>query len=104
MHVADQNNTDTGYAAIDSIIFDYKPESLRCDTMPPQAQVKPTQQPPTDKPDSNPKFCNFEEDICGWKENSSGGGFEWKRTNGDLEDGITGPQEDYDDTGSSTDN
>ena len=107
MHGPDTNTSSLGYAALDSIIFDYTPDMLQhCQTMPPQAEVKPTQPPSTPHPDSGPKFCNFELDLCDWtldSELNATVDFVWARTTGDEQDGLTGPQENYDHSGLSKD-
>ena len=76
-----------------------------CEVLPPSAEVKPTETPPTDTPaDKTPKFCNFETDLCSWYEESglnSTESFVWMRTSGEEQDGLTGPQQDYDHTESS---
>ena len=73
--------------------------------MPPEAAVNPTESPPTDKPDNTkPTFCNFEEDLCNWTEDSglnATANFVWSRTSGKEQDGLTGPSEDYNHSGES---
>ena len=94
-----QNNTKDGYAAIDSISFDYS-EANTCELLPPDADVKPT-----DSPASGPTDADFEE--CGWCEWSEDSGlnseenFVWNRTTGADQDGLTGPTEDWDSTATS---
>ena len=41
---SDNNNTQAGYAAVDSIMFDYSPDK-ECEVLPPDAIVKPTAPP-----------------------------------------------------------
>ena len=105
VHGKDSNTSDIGYAAIDSFLFDYTPEMQQCQTMPPAAEVKPTEAPPTETPDHTiQQFCNFEENLGGWTEESglnATAAFVWSRTSGEEQDGLTGPQEDYDQTGTS---
>ena len=94
-----QNNTKDGYAAIDSISFDYS-EANSCELLPPDADVKPT-----DSPGSEPTGADFEE--CGWCDWSEDSGlnseenFVWNRTTGADQDGVTGPSLDYDSTATS---
>ena len=104
VHSEDGENSNKGFAAIDGIMFDYTPEMSHCETMPPTAEVKPTE-PPTSNPDTNPSFCNFEDDLCGWEKDSglnSTEQFVWTRTCGSEQDGMTGPTQDYDKTETST--
>ena len=90
------NNTKDGYAAIDSISFDYTEENS-CELLPPDANVKPT-----DSPGSEPASADFED--CGWCDWSEDSGlnseenFVWNRTTGADQDGEFGPTHDYDST------
>ena len=96
------NNTKDGYAAIDSISFDYN-EEYNCEQLPPDSDVKPT-----DSPGSEPTSADFEE--CGWCDWSEDSGlnseenFVWNRTTGADQDGVVGPTQDYDSTTSSNSN
>ena len=95
---SDNNNTQAGYAAVDSIMFDYSPDN-ECEVLPPDAIVKPTA-----PPGSEPADADFEQDWCGWSEDSglnSEENFVWNRTTGAQQDGVNGPQLDYDSTDSS---
>ena len=95
---SDNNNTQAGYAAVDSIMFDYSPDN-ECEVLRPDAIVKPTA-----PPGSEPADADFEQDWCGWSEDSglnSEENFVWNRTTGAQQDGVNGPQLDYDSTDSS---
>ena len=96
-------DNDTGYAAIDSIVFEYDPH-YSCETFPPQAEVTPTMPPTTNTPETPPTFCNFEQNLCEWTLNpglNSTESFVWTRTSGDEQYGLTGPQTNYDHSRSS---
>ena len=57
------DSTD-GFAAIDTLEFDYNPEALNCAILPHDADVhQPTT---TTAPQTGFPDCTFEEDSCGW--------------------------------------
>ena len=100
------NSTQSGYVAIDDVFFDFSPNNVNCDVLPPEAVVTPTEFPPTGKSttsssSSDPQFCNFENDLCNWNIEeglNDTDTFIFKRTRGDLQDGINGPTHNHDTT------
>ena len=85
-----------GYVAIDSFTFDYNPQN-DCEIKPPDAGTNT----PTDPPGSEPTNADFETDWCGWSEDSglnSEENFVWNRTRGADQDGVNGPEIDYDES------
>ena len=86
----------SGFAAIDSIVFDYDPNMKDCSILPPEAGVGSSSTTPTQPADGFPD-CKFETSTCGWiidtEEN-----MKWMRTrNQDLADmGYEGPTEEWD--------
>ena len=84
-----------GYAAIDSIFFDYSQEMSDCKIEPPEAAV---QQPTTTTvlPDERFPDCEFTDNECGWIVDQTSN-MKWMRTtNKDLgEMGYDGPSEEH---------
>ena len=86
------------------ITFDFSAEAYDCQVLPPDAVVKPTEDPPTDSAtttasNSEPQFCTFQEDFCHWNIDSGLNdteAFVFKRTKGELQDGTHGPDADHD--------
>ena len=89
------------------ITFDFSAEAYNCAVLPPDAVVKPTENPPTGSQQpttttassSDPQFCTFQEDFCHWNIDSGLNdteAFVFKRTKGELQDGEHGPEWDHD--------
>ena len=89
------------------ITFDFSAEAYNCAVLPPDAVVKPTENPPTGSQQpttttassSDPQFCTFQEDFCHWNIDSGLNdteAFVFKRTKGELQDGKHGPEWDHD--------
>ena len=88
-----------GFVAIDGVTFDYSPDN-ECKIKPPDSGTHT----PTDPPGSEPTNADFETDWCGWSEDSglnSEENFAWNRTRGADQDGVNGPQLDYDESSQS---
>ena len=86
------------------ISFNFSAEAYNCQVLPPDAVVKPTENPPTDSAtttasSSEPQLCTFQEDFCHWNIDSGLNdteAFVFKRTKGELQDGTHGPDKDHD--------
>ena len=88
----------SGYVALDKIQFHYDSD-YNCEVLPPDAGTQPT-----DPPSSEPSDADFENGWDGWSEDSglnSEESFAWSITTGAEQDGVSGPQEDYDSTSTS---
>ena len=85
----------SGFAAVDSIVFNYDTSMKDCDTLPPSADVG-SSSTPTQPANSFPD-CKFEESECGWIIDEHAN-MKWVRTrNQDLADmGYDGPSEEWD--------
>ena len=86
------NTETTGYAALDSIKFESRPE---CETLPPAADPgqSTTSTPPLTFP-----ACQFEKDECGWVM-EEGSVMKWRRTNKAELDGEGLDSPNYDNEG-----
>lgn len=96
MFQVEHSDESTGFAAVDSIVFNYDPSMKDCKTLPPQADVGSSSTTPTKPADGFPD-CKFEESECGWIIETNAN-MKWMRTrNEDLaEMGYDGPSEVWD--------
>ena len=96
MFQVERSAESSGFAAIDSIKFDYDPSMKDCSIMPPEAGVGSSTTTPTQPADGFPD-CKFEENECGWIIDTEDN-MKWMITrNQDLADmGYEGPSEDWD--------
>ena len=91
------DSTD-GFAAIDSIFFDYSPAMSDCKVEPTEADTHPPTTTTTTTVPPGDKFpnCEFTEDECGWIVDTSSN-MKWIRTTvkdlGDM--GYDGPTEEH---------
>ena len=88
-----------GYAAIDSVAFDYDTNE-KCETLPPEADTRPDTTPTpttTHAPTNTFPNCNFNSNECGWVIDSFSS-MKWMITDvNDLTDmGYDAPKYDYD--------
>ena len=96
MFQVEHGDESTGFAAVDSIVFNYDPSMKDCKILPPQADVGSSSTTATQPADGFPD-CKFEESECGWIIETNAN-MKWMRTrNEDLaEMGYDGPSEVWD--------
>ena len=86
-----------GYAALDSVSFNYLPEFRECPVLPAEAGTSTTNTPYTTKPQGSFSNCNFEVDKCGWIPDTYSKMAWFISTVKDLENmGYDGPKENCD--------